>query len=366
MEIENLVVELQTLGARIEVPVDNKGRRGGAGPTDDKAFMFGGVTMMVPTLGNFAACSSYAVVPDGDAFALAKDGQKLLPVQFPRRPKFYDLKTADGIPYNKIAVLHGADVLATTVVQNCLRWNSDAERCHFCGIGISLKNNATIAAKTPAQLAEVAEAAVRLDGVKHFVMTTGTINYSDKGALYSAKCARAVRAVVDLPIQVQFEPPEDLDVLWEVKAAGVDAVGIHLEVFDQAVRERVTPGKAKISVDYYFETFKKAVEIFGENQVSSYIIVGLGESPESIIAGCKRLIEIGVYPFVVPLRPILGTEMQDATPPDASVMAPIYREVAAMMAARGLNWRNSKAGCTRCGACSALPSFQAPIPLSVA
>ena len=37
-----------------------------------------------------------------------------------QRPKFYDLITADGVPYEKIARLHGANVLATTVVVICL------------------------------------------------------------------------------------------------------------------------------------------------------------------------------------------------------------------------------------------------------
>ena len=46
--------------------------------------------------------------------------------------------------------------------------------CQFCAIGQSLAAGRTIARKTPAQLAEVARAAVLLDGVKHMVMTTGT------------------------------------------------------------------------------------------------------------------------------------------------------------------------------------------------
>jgi len=61
--------------------------------------------------------------------------------------------------------LHGADVLATTVVQTCIRY-AESDRCRFCTIEESLRSGATVAAKTPAQLAEVAEAAVRLDGVR--------------------------------------------------------------------------------------------------------------------------------------------------------------------------------------------------------
>jgi radical SAM protein (TIGR04043 family) len=355
--VERLVVELQTTGARIDVPVDDIGRRGGAGPADAKAFLFEGQALMVPTMAQSVAESPYAVVESGAGYVISRDGAPVTPVAFPRRPRFYDLSTADGVPYRHLAALHGTDVLATTVVQTCIRWNNQADRCRFCGIGISLKNHDTIPVKTPAQLAEVAEAAVRLDGVKHFVMTMGTVNETDKGARYMAKCVRAVKAAVDLPIEVQFEPPNDLEVLTEVRDAGADSIGIHLEAFDQSVRERIMPGKARITVDYYLATLRRAVELFGAGQVSSYVIVGLGESPQSIIAGCQRLVDIGVYPVVVPLRPILGTEMQDATPPSPQVMTLIYRAVAGMLELRGMSHVDSKAGCARCGACSGLPTF---------
>ncbi len=60
-------------------------------------------------------------------------------ISFPRQPKFYARFTADGIPYWKIAVLHSADVLATTVLQNCIRYQNRTTTCQFCAIGQSLK-----------------------------------------------------------------------------------------------------------------------------------------------------------------------------------------------------------------------------------
>lgn len=358
MAWQEIILDLQSLGARIEVPVESRGRRGGAGPADSKAFILAGVAAMVPTLGEFVAHSPYAVVEEGDGYCLTHEGQKLMPVQFPSTPRFYELKTKDGIPYWKIALLHGQDVLATTVVQRCVRWRHPEERCQFCGIENSLERGSTIAVKTPEQLAEVAAAAVRLDGIKQLIMTTGTINYHDMGIHYLARCSQTIKAATTIDIQAQFEPPENLDDLELLREAGVDSVGMHLENFDQSVRERVTPGKAQISIERYFEAFERAVQIFGRNQVSSYLIVGLGEEPASIIEGCRRLAQIGVYPFVVPLRPIMGTPLQDLPAPDPALMGRIYRQVAAINKEYGLNWRNSKAGCARCGACSGLTAFE--------
>jgi radical SAM protein (TIGR04043 family) len=357
--MQSVIIELQSLGARIDVPVENRGRRGGAGPSDDKAFMLAGVAAMVPTLGAFSQNSPFAVVDDGQGgYALTRDDMILMPVEFAPTPKFYSLKTKDGIPYSKLAVLHGRDVLATTVSQRCVRWRNEGERCHFCAIERSLESGATTGLKTPEQLAKVAEAAVRLDGIRHMVMTTGTINYTDMGVKYLAKCVTAIKRVADIAIQVQFEPPQNLEDMWLLKDAGVDTVGIHLESFNQATRERISPGKATISLERYFEAFRRAVEIFGRNQVSSYIIAGFGDDAETIVEGARQMAEIGVYPFVVPLRPIIGTLLQDAATPDPAFMQPIYKRIAANNAKYGLSYRNSKAGCTRCGACSGVIAYE--------
>src|SRR6202035_155393 len=140
---------------------------------------------------------------------IRRDGIVLGDVSFPLRPRFYDRSTADGVPYWKIAVLHSRDVLATTVLQSCIRYQSRTKTCQFCAIGQSLAAGRTIERKTPAQLAEVAEAAVRLGGVQHIVMPTGTPPGADRGAAILAESAAAVKAAVDLPIQVQCEPPDD-------------------------------------------------------------------------------------------------------------------------------------------------------------
>ena len=72
-------------------------------------------------------------------------------------------------------------------------------------------------------LAEVCTAARDHDGAVDVTLTTGSLNRRDRGALYISKCAAAIKEACGLPVQVQFEPPDDLAVLDEVHAAGVDA-----------------------------------------------------------------------------------------------------------------------------------------------
>ncbi len=185
MRTEVLINELQTRGMRLVDPrVGHESRRGGAGPTDHKPVTIDGMTVMVPVHTAPAFESPYVVeAPDAmGASRVLRDGAPVATLTFPLRPRFYDLKTADGVPYSHIAVLHGRDVLATTVLQTCIRYQSRTKTCQFCAIGQSLAAGRTVAHKTPAQLAEVAKAAVELDGVKHMVMTTGTPAGDDRGA----------------------------------------------------------------------------------------------------------------------------------------------------------------------------------------
>ena len=361
MSDADLINDLQTHGMRLVDPrAGHESRRGGAGPSDHKAVTIGDTTVMVPVHTATAFDSPFIVEPpaaDGRA-RVTRDGTEIAQVRFPSRPRFYDLKTADGIPYNQIAVLHSRDVLATTVLQTCIRYESRKKTCQFCAIGQSLAAGRTIAHKTPAQLAEVARAAVELDGVKHMVMTTGTPRGADRGAAVMVESARAIKAAVDLPIQGQCEPPEDDIWHQRMRDAGIDALGMHLEAVTPEVRARIMPGKASVPVEKYLASFAAAVRVFGHGQVSTYILAGLGDSREAILDMGQRLCDMGVYPFVVPFVPISGTPLESHPAPTPGFMASILRPLAQMTVRAGMRSEDIKAGCGKCGACSALSTYE--------
>lgn len=315
---------------------------------------------MIPVHTTTAWTSPFiASAPDSNGLSsLLRDGIEVGAISFPQQPRFYRLQTMDGVPYSKIATLHGADVLATTVLQSCIRYESRRKTCQFCAIGQSLAAGRTILRKTPEQLGEVARAAVLLDGVKHMVMTTGTPNATDRGAAILCESAFGVKSAVNLPIQAQCEPPDDDTWFKRMKDAGVDALGMHLEAVTPAVRERIMPGKATVSVERYFSAFNKAVDVFGHGQVSTYILAGLGDTPEEILRISEKLIAIGVYPFVVPFVPITGTPLEGHPTPSAEFMQGLLKPLSEMLSAGSLRSTDIKAGCGRCGACSSLSSYE--------
>jgi len=355
MDLGVLKTELQSWGVKISS--EENVRKGGAGPAQGVTLLFNQRQAMVPTHGSFVARSSYEVAGNNGAFYLRKNGEKILRVYFPPTPRFYALKTEAGIPYKKIALLHGKDCLASTIHQDCIYWDSTL-RCRFCGIKVSLENGHTVQDKSAVELAEVAAQAYELDHVSHVTLTTGTTNSVDKGLKQLAQAAGAIKGKTALPVHVQCEPPADLKYLDSLYESGVDTVGIHIESFDSAVLSSIAPAKARLGMESFQEAWKRAVELFGRNQVSSFIIVGLGEDPTSIVEGSELLAKDGVYPFIVPLRPIPHTYMENSCPPPPERLIPIYKEVSSIIRRHNLSAQNCKAGCVRCGACSALPDFE--------
>ncbi|HEX5534045.1 MAG TPA: MSMEG_0568 family radical SAM protein [Actinomycetales bacterium] len=353
-QVAELIIELQSVGLRVEAQLEN--RRVGAGPADSGMLWIEGVPVTVPTSSDHAHASPYVLKWEDAGYGIYRDGVRLAEATGAPRPKYYDLSTDDGVPYWQIGLMH-LDSFASTVVQTCTYW-ATPDQCAFCGIQLSLDAGRTIVKKSPAQLAEVATAARELDGAVDATLTTGSSKGVDRGARYVAKCGNAVKESSGLPVEVQFEPPHKLDIINEVHDLGIDSVGIHVETFDPAVLSRVAPGKARTGIEGYFAAWERAVSLFGEGQVSTYVILGMGEDVELTVAGCRRAIDMGVYPFVVPLRPVAGSLMQDAQPPSASYTARIYRRVAAYMSRRGMSASTVSAGCARCQACSAMNSLQ--------
>jgi radical SAM protein (TIGR04043 family)/putative N-acetyltransferase (TIGR04045 family) len=356
--IAALITELQSRGIRITDKLQK--RAGGAGPAEAGSLVIEGFSVSVPTSSPYVAHSPYSLKTRGNELFLCKNDTEVLPVQTVPRPHFYDETTEDGTILRKIALLHGTDCLATTVLQTCAYWNSNT-RCRFCGIELSLASGNTIPKKTPEQLAETAARAKELDGIRHVVLTTGTAIPPENEISILIKSARAIKKKTKLPIHAQFMPFRNMKRLQELKDSGVDTVGIHIESFDAGILEKLAPVKAAVGLTRYLETWEQSVQLFGPNQVSSFILAGLGESPDSIISGSHLLADMGVYPFVVPLRPIPGSRMEGALPPDPKIMGSIYSEVAKVLSRKGLSYHQSLAGCVRCGACSALPAHELAI-----
>ncbi|MFX1470778.1 MAG: radical SAM protein [Promethearchaeota archaeon] len=330
------------------------GRRGGAGPLGGRYFILeDNKTLVNVALYNDSNKTNLSLQEkDGDFFKVNDNDRFYGKIKLVEHPKFYNLKTSDGIEMKKIALVHGIDCLASTIYQKCVYW-ACGEPCKFCGIELSLQYDTTIEEKNAKQMSEVISVAKKEGRCSHITLTSGTDENIDKGANRYAELLKGVKADhPEIPLHVQIEALEDLSYINKLKEAGADTIGIHIEVLDESLRREITPGKFSISFDLYEQNWKHALEIFGKNQVSSYILTGFGESKEDFIKNIENLILIGVIPYITPVRSIPGKKDLPIT--YYKDLIEIYRKSAEFMKQYGVNPLENKAGCVRCGGCSAI------------
>ncbi|MDX1669762.1 MAG: radical SAM protein, partial [Limnobacter sp.] len=89
-----------------------------------------------------------------------------------------------------------------------------------------------------------------------------------------------------------------------------------------------------------------------------YIIAGLGDTQDQILEMSQQLIQLGVYPFIVPFVPISGTPLESHPVPSLQFMTDVLKPVGQMLIDHGMLSKDMKAGCGKCGACSTLKAFE--------
>ncbi|MHA2176994.1 MAG: radical SAM protein [Candidatus Thorarchaeota archaeon] len=354
-ETLRLKVRLLTEGARIPEG-ESQGRKGGAGPVGGRYFYLpDGRSCGIPMRkGEIAKrFNSAPLDPTDNPNIWLYDNSiefELIP-----RPKFYDLKTSDGIEYDKIALLHGSRTLATTVFQSCKYWSSGTE-CKFCTIPHSYTSGNTVLQKTPEQIVEVVLAAEREGVIDNVLLTTGTTESPDMGVENLVRTIEAIRESSKIPVAVQFEPSVDKSTIKIVSDAGANAVGMHIESADESIREEVSPGKHEHgSLDLYQRSWQHALDYFERGNVSTYIMHGLGEDLSKTLSLVDELAEVGIMTIVAPVRPSGGSQMADYVPTyvnDLEGSIELYKSVGTSLYKHGLNPESTVGGCHNCGGCT--------------
>ncbi|MFX1356192.1 MAG: radical SAM protein [Promethearchaeota archaeon] len=333
------------------------GRKGGAGPLGGRYFLFENGTLVNAALWGEREKTNLFLKSYDDGFFNIYNIEKNEPfhkLKLVSNPRFYhpNFKTSDGIPMKKIALVHGLDCLSSTIYQKCIYW-ACGEACKFCGIELSLQSNSTIEEKTAKQMCEVIEVAKNEGRCNHMTLTSGTDKSDDKGAKRYVEMLKGIKQKFpNLPLHVQIEPLENLVFLDELRSAGADTIGIHIELLDENLRRIVTPGKYHISYELFEKNWQYALELFGKNQVETFILTGFEESFEQQLSNLEKVISLGVIPFITPVRSIPGKK--DLPMNDPKRLIKLYKSAAHLMKKYEVNPLKNKAGCVKCGGCSAI------------
>src|SRR5687768_17395008 len=103
-ELAELIAQLQSHGLRVTSQMEARG--GGAGPADAGMLWIDGAPATVPTTAEYVKSSPYSMRQEDAGFGIYRGAERLADAALAPRPKYYDLRTADGVEYWKIALMH--------------------------------------------------------------------------------------------------------------------------------------------------------------------------------------------------------------------------------------------------------------------
>ena len=121
-------------------------------------------------------------------------------------------------------------------------------------------------------------------------------------------------------------PERDLKKLQMLKEAGVTEIAFNAEVFDKTIAAKIMPGKAGKSFEYYLESLRNAVKVFGKHgEVRSAFLVGLDDM-DSFKKGIRAICEAGAAPILSLYRACENTPMENYISIDELKAMDFYEE----------------------------------------
>jgi biotin synthase len=123
------------------------------------------------------------------------------------------------------------------------------------------------------------------------------------------------RSVIPVSISCQPLNTQNIELL---KNAGVDRLGIPLDATTEAIFDKI---KGKGTGNLYswqnqFSLLKEAIAVFGKGNVSTHLIVGLGETEKEAAQVIQRCVDMGVLTGLFAFTPIRGTTLENNSPPE--------------------------------------------------
>jgi hypothetical protein len=161
-------------------------------------------------------------------------------------------------------------------------------------------------------------------------------------------------------VTVGVEPPvESVADIARLKAAGASELKVNVQSPDPAILARVCPGW---DLERQFAFLDEGVRVFGRGNVTSNVIVGLGEADADVLAAFERLAAMGVVPTLRvvkvsdlnrgALERALGRPLEPVPPERHLRLAAALGEA---LERHGLTTRGFKTMCHSCMGCDLEP-----------
>ena len=265
------------------------------------------------------------------------------------------LKVRKAIGADEIVIYHLNEPVVTGMIDTALAHCPEqayinlSEKCVFdckyCSVPILQGRT-----KTKEETLKIVQNAFERGDVKAISITSGVEN-TPTGELE--------RVLNLMPELKKFNVPIGISIYavsggsQKLKEAGASEVKYNMEVADPEIFEKVCP---KLSQEDVLTELKEAVSFFGRGKVFSNVIVGLGETDESVEQMIEKLADIGVIACV---RPIYENALRKGEcymkRPSKERLLKLYEIQKRLSKEYDLQPEKAETMCSRCAGCDMVP-----------
>ncbi len=241
------------------------------------------------------------------------------------------------------AISHCPKQVYITVSERCV------QDCKFCPVP---KLQGKI--KTPEEVLEMVRQGLADPDLSSISLTSGIWKTPEEEVERVAGLVKLIHKEVSvrgIPIGVSVYPTERSSGI--LKEAGASEIKYNIETVDPEIFKKVCPG---LSQDRVIKSLEHAVPIYGRDHVFSNILIGLGETDETVIKGIDMLASKGVIPILrkVNPHPLRRGEVYVETV-SAGRLLKLASEERHILEKHGLDVRNAVTGCLPCTGCDVSP-----------
>lgn len=264
-----------------------------------------------------------------------------------------------SIMYNNKPFLEGVKLVPTllhapgqafiNITPKC-RYN-----CLFCASPL-LDENVHVKTRSLDRWVEIIMEASRRSGFKAVALTSGVPDTPTKTVSDLVYVIEKVRsALPEVPIGV--EPCiNNLDDIERLHQAGATEIKINVQSYDDQIFKIICPG---FDLEFIMTAIYHAVTVFGRNNVCSNLIIGLGESDESVKKCIENLARLGavlnlrvlrINEYNLPgLEKVLPGGVPEPVEPDRLMELMKYQK--SIFKKYDLKASEFRTMCHKCGAC---------------
>jgi lipoyl synthase len=211
------------------------------------------------------------------------------------------------------------DAAPTTAYLMTYREGKCSANCGFCPQARESKSNSQLLSRVtwptfPApEVLTAVTSAVEQKKIERICIQA--LNYPEVFTELEA-LVKEIKKCCSIAVSVSCQP-KNIENMQRLRQAGVERLGIALDAATQTVFNKVKGASAGgcYSWERQFNLFSEALVVFGAGNVSTHVIVGLGETEKEAVEIIQRCVDLGVLPALFAFTPVRGTVLENSLAP---------------------------------------------------